>query len=133
MRLDEKEVRKVAGASGVSEKAVVRLSGSLKIPLPGQASSIQQVDVGLRLKALELPPGLTIEEKRNMRIELVAGMLEEYRSACPLIVAWLGRGDFKAEAIPDRVTAATIKHASRTAGRLRAKFIRNSKLIADKE
>lgn len=78
-------------------------------------------DIGLRIAHPEYLRG----KQKTKLIPLLSGLLKEYRLASPLVAGWAGRGDFNPQKLPERITPAIIKHASRTAGRLRAKGLRS--------
>ncbi|MBN8548718.1 MAG: hypothetical protein J0M12_05345 [Deltaproteobacteria bacterium] len=133
MRLTDLEIKTIARQSGAGEKAIFRLLGNVRIPLPKPPSDDEseqapskrrELDVGLRLQSAEILAPVTLSIGRKELLERLSKILREYFNACPNICAWVGRGDFKPEKIPDQVTKGMLLHACRTAGRLRAKAIR---------
>ena len=116
LRLNEKQARTVAGIAGINEKAVHRLSGSLKV----QMTEERTMELGINISDHFLISKLRSESG----IQMLGSTLREYMQTCPLIVAWVGRGDFKANKIPDNLKNASILHGSRTIGRLKAELIR---------
>ncbi|RMG44017.1 MAG: hypothetical protein D6719_02540 [Candidatus Dadabacteria bacterium] len=123
------ELRKVAASAGLNEKCVSRLLGSVKIVVTEKSISSEDrqpvlkqtsYDVGLRVASGEMRAKVS---KEILQQEL-ATILKEYQKSCPLIVGWVGRGDFNPKKIPERIKKGSILHASRTAGRLRAKSLR---------
>lgn len=134
---NEREIRTIASSSGVGEKAAQRLLGPLKVELmktvtvedivknPNIEATKQSFDIGLRLAN----PSFLRGKSRSETVPLMGVLLKEYRLASPVITAWAGRGDFKPDRFPERVTPVLIKHASRTAGRIRAKGIRKLRSI----
>ena len=133
MRLTESEIRTVARQSGAGEKAVARLLGSLRIPVRGAAAeeaqdekskSRKELDLGLRLQSAEVLAPLTVARGREELLNRLAKIVREYFCACPNICAWIGRGDYRADRLPEQITKGMLLHACRTAGRLRAKALR---------
>lgn len=137
--LREKDLAAISRLSEVAPKAIMRLVGALRVasrPQTVQSSedSTARGGGGLAAEAkLGRDIGLRLEDllRRNTpaRDELLAVLSEvfrEYRNSCPKIVEWVGRGDFQAAKIPESVSPAAVLHASRTAGRLRAKLLRGA-------
>jgi hypothetical protein len=106
-----KETKEIANLSGLGEKAVQRLLSSIKI---------ESFEIGVRLAR----PEVLSKVPRSKLLPLLGEVLKGYRTSCPLVTAWVGRGDFDPKKIPEQVTRVLILHASRTAGRLRAKGLR---------
>lgn len=132
MRLNDKEIKIAARNAGISEKAASRLAGSVRIVLPRKQSAEavaadeprKDLDIGLRLQSAEILAPLTVAIGREGVLERVGEALRQYFSACPTICAWIARGDFRADKIPEPVTRGMLVHACRTAGRVRAKTLR---------
>jgi hypothetical protein len=144
----EAQLKRLASLSNVGQKAVERLLGSIEVQLnreteaesPKQASSElpraeqhsaeqhradkQSVQLGLNVRSVFLKGELNYSG--DAAVNQMAKLLREYAGSCPQIVAWIGRGDFKASKIPDELSRAKIIHACRTAGRLRAGFMRGA-------
>lgn len=131
MRLTDSEIKTVARGAGISEKAVVRLIGSLRITLPRRAAEVEEstptrkeLDVGLRLQSAEILAPLTLASGREEVLRRITDALRQYFSACANVCAWIGRGDFRSDRMPELITRGMLVHACRTAGRLRAKTLR---------
>lgn len=124
------ELKEMATVSGLGEKAVQRLLGGIRLefatnvdPTDVEALAKRPVvgfEIGLRLARPELLMGMAKQE----RLRLLGELLREYRTACPVVTAWAGRGDFDPTKISESITRGVALHASRTAGRLRAKALR---------
>ena len=133
LQLNTSELKRVASSCGVNEKGVWRLLGSIKVYEtvfrvregldldPDNAGSFEKSwEIGLHLGGARS----FLLADRDVIIRLVIKALRDYHNTCPKIVGWVGRGDFKPEKIPELVTKPNIVHACRTAGRLRAKVMR---------
>ena len=110
-KVSSKHLREIALASELNEKAIERLLGALYVE-----SKSRKLNLGLRVE--ELAPF----DFRT--VELMTDVVIGYKSACPVVVSWIGRGDFNPEKPRKEVTADKLLHACRTAGRLRAKILR---------
>ncbi len=128
----------MAKSCDLSERAILRLIGSVKVPRkvplslvsgqltygagpqdPGEEIGGEGAsDLGLRLDRV-FQVGIGPETLRA----LVAALLE-YKKCCPTVVSWVGRGDFRPRDVPQNIGRAVLLHASRTAGRLRARLMR---------
>ena len=122
--LSDTQIRDLAHRAGVPEKAVLRLLGSVRVELKNKPSSPDKsvYDIGLRLVAKDSPE---LRALSNIS-ELLAETLREYQLACPVVVGWVGRGDFDPSRVPERIGGGVLLHANRTAGRLRARVLRKS-------
>lgn len=126
MKLSTNLLRDLTKISGVGEKAVERLIGSIRVeavrPMMGEIeSTTKSLDIGLRLEAL----GNRLLGRGDPALkQLVSDSLRSYQQTCPVVAAWVGRGDFNPEKLPAEITFARILHANRTAGRLRAAIMR---------
>jgi hypothetical protein len=122
--LSENQIRLVSARCSKSPTQLLRILGSIRVPLADDKNT----ELGLRLWKHEpqLPPG------SSQLIEPLLEALGGYESSCPLVFAWLCRAGFKEKAPrPAHITKALVLHAARTAGRLRAKFLRETKLVSD--
>ncbi|MCO6429601.1 MAG: hypothetical protein J5J00_01985 [Deltaproteobacteria bacterium] len=109
-------VQKVARDSGLSEKSVRRIVGSIPVPVAGKSGSNRTFDLGLRLEEVNLS---------SSAVGNLCSTIKEFGAACPVAVAWIGRGGFDPAKPPKELTYAKILHACRTAGRLRAILLRS--------
>ena len=119
--LNETEIRKVASAAGINEKAALRLLGSVRTPVVSPNGSEATYELGLRLSE----PGLLTKVGKSVLMDIMASTARAYAQACPIVIGWIGRGDFNPEKPPQEATKAKLLHACRTAGRLRAEAMRN--------
>ena len=120
MTLDSRTLRLIAGAAGASEKAVQRIVGSIRIEaVKPSTESPQRFELGIHI-----PPKEVRVQGNEQAAAALTQIVREYRNACPIVVGWIGRGDFDPKKIPAEINFAHVLHASRTAGRLRAKFLR---------
>ena len=119
LRLNEKNTRKVANAAGINEKAVFRLTRSLKVSV-GDGENTKTYELGFTINE----PYTIAKIQTEMGLKILAKTLREYMQLCPMVISWVGRGDFKADTLPERLTRANLLHASRTAGRLKAELLR---------
>lgn len=141
--LSENIIRQVARRSGLSSICVMRLLGSVRVkhePNLNAAEAAMVEDGKLtRPQPPSEPPsggklyqlGFNIDSGELMKVRDHAALtsmlwqaLNEYKRVCPLIVVWVGRGDFNPNKIPENVTGGHILHANRTAGRLKARLMR---------
>lgn len=135
MLFKEREIKRIAGATDTNDKTVIRILGGVKVKITSPADSNPDVDILEQLKnkppkTLELgfrlqDKRILSEQKREQSIEMIIKALREYRSKCSLVVLWVGRGDFDPKVIPQNITRGALLHACRTAGRLRAKILRD--------
>lgn len=127
--LSENITRQVARRVGLSTICVNRLLGSVRVKHgagtdgeaedgPVEAGKLYQL--GFNVDSHEL---LKVRDHSRL-VVMLAQALAEYKRVCPVIVIWVGRGDFNPNKIPDNVTGGHILHANRTAGRLKAKLLR---------
>ncbi len=135
MNLAERSIQRILSsvivdvAAGIttplSEEEIVKMtesSNAARLPDASRNSSSERYDIGLRFRRdNESSP---MQGKLNSA--QVVAALKEYRSSCPIIFEWMQRGDFDAKKIPTSATRGLIMHASRTAGRLRAKILRTT-------
>lgn len=126
MRLPERELKKLALATGSNEKAVIRLLGSIRVHIHSEnMTSTRQLDLGLRLQNPELLATLLTAIGKDETLLRLEQALRGYYNASPVICGWVGRGDFDPEHVPPHITKGNLLHACRTAGRLRAKALRS--------
>lgn len=126
MRLIESQVKLLAKKSGLSEKSVERLIGSIKVEITKLNGSAQsQFELALRINNPEQLQLLFMNLNSEQIVERLVCSLIEYKQCCPLIAAWVSRGDFNPTKIPNEIKYAHIKHGSITAGRLRSGILRN--------
>lgn len=122
-RISAASLQEIARKTQISMKAVQLLLGSLKISTTASSPENERIinyDIGLRL--LNTSVGSQLSE--SVLKQGFSKLLDEYNRVCPSIVAWVCRGDFSVDKIPAQIKSETLLHASRTAGRLRASFIR---------
>lgn len=139
MNITQRDIQALSKRFSLSDKAVQRLLGSVIVELAAplspedidEALAAGTADESLGLRGERFDLGLRLGKDNSMDLgkltkglEDVAKALTEYRSVCPLIFAWVQAGDFDPKRIPERVTRGVLLHASRTAGRLRAKLMR---------
>jgi len=111
--ISDKAVNDLAAAASIPPAAVRRLLGAIKVAGGGAAP----LDLGLRLSA-------ELFASRAEGCAAAAAAIGRYAAACPQVFAWIVRGDFNAQRVPDGVDHAKLLHACRTAGRLRAGLYR---------
>ena len=126
MLLSQSDLHLVAGRTGLGGAGIMRLLGSVLVALPsaGRDEDSTLLELGLCLMALERTAG----RPGSHYTELVCDALIEYMRSCSAVTNWVLRGGFRADRIPEHIKRGEIKHACRTAGRLRAKFLRQSGL-----
>jgi hypothetical protein len=117
----------LAQASGLNGKAVERILGSARVLVPRADAEPQQLELGFNLRSalgerLRVQKSLTPAE-----FSILAQRLREYSKCCPAAVSWIGRGDFDGKKVPELLTPAMLVHACRTAGRLRARVLKEWK------
>lgn len=134
MRLNERDIRFLAAALSASEKGVSKLLGSVRISLPARTvaqteedvvSPRQELELGLRLQTGEAMTLLIGSHGKEEMLRRFEKALRAYYAACPLVCAWVGRGDFDPTKLPSQLNKGMIVHACRTAGRLRAEAMRS--------
>jgi hypothetical protein len=119
----EKDIQAIAKGCDLSERAVRRFLGSVRVPrFETGENEPSRAEIGRDL-------GLRVDQafRSGLAQEVLGALvsaLNEYKKCCPLVVAWIARGDFRPKEIPAQINAATLLHASRTAGRLRALIMR---------
>ena len=122
MRLTARQLGEIAKLADMSEKAARRLLSRAAVresdEQDGKESSQREYSIGLRLSGDSGLAFSSVETGRKL-----AGIMNEYGRVCPLVYTWLKRGDFDPLSIPENIDRGMLLHASRTAGRLRAKFI----------
>lgn len=122
-RLSTNTLRTLSSQSGVNQLAIDRILGSVNVPF-GKTSEgsiepeIKSYNLGLRIE-----PMIGAAPDSGMVTELSA-LLKEYLNTCPAIVNWIGDGGFNPKKLPPAIKFSHVLHASRTAGRLRAKFMK---------
>jgi hypothetical protein len=119
-------LRAIAAGSGVNEKGVSRLLGSVRVPLKSDEEDVPPKLLELGFGVIgplreRIVHGIGISEKGKT---FISAAIKEYGNSCPKIVGWIGRGGFDAKSPPAELTKPLIVHACRTAGRLRAKLMR---------
>lgn len=121
----EQQLRLIAKSIDCSPEAIKRLTGAL--PVTESCEWLQKdqhpqvLDIGLRLDSITY----TSAQVKLIEEGLLAA-ISEYRRVCPSVFRWIVRGDFSVRRIPDDVTKASLLHACRTVGRLRARVFRIS-------
>ncbi|MCB0318568.1 MAG: hypothetical protein KDD56_07410 [Bdellovibrionales bacterium] len=125
MELTEKQLKDLAKETGLNNNGIKRLLGSITIVFKSQTEEggvkEEKSDLGLRLNSKEI----MLKIQKNFDLNQISGLIIDYRNNCANIVNWIMRGDFNPKKIPDNLTKANFLHASRTAGRLRAKILRS--------
>ena len=122
-----KDIRELAKLAGLYEKGVKRMLGSLRVSLDSfndlenqEAPDRQPLEIGLRLNSPELYYATGTEKTKSV----LAATLSDYKNTCPQVVQWIGRGDFNPSKLPQNLGKGRLIHANRSAGRLRAEFMR---------
>jgi hypothetical protein len=127
MKLPDKSIQAIARVANTSPEVVRRLLGELSVgwihpAVAGEKPRVESLRLGLRfnsLSPLQLS-GLIGKEER------VGGTLVEYRNCCPVVCRWTWSGGFNPKKLPDDLSRAELVHACRTAGRLRARLLREA-------
>ncbi len=121
--LPEAQVKEIAREVNISPAAVRRLLGTLSIPSAGANPESERpappLNLGLRLDQLRKEGIFTPYNTSEL-----GRILVEYRTSCPAVFAWIVNGGFDPTKSPSTVTRGNLVHATRTAGRLRAKYLR---------
>ncbi len=133
--IPSKFLTQIAKSSGVERKLVERLLTSQPVQLrannlddsPGTIvdSKAKYLNLGLRIASAEIFLALVGKLSEEAACALISEAIKEYTQICPQIVGWIGRGDYDPKRVPAELRLATLKHASRTAGRLRARILRS--------
>ena len=118
----------LARRSGLNQKAIERLLGSVRVPsgAPGAKDEVP-FELGLGVVGILREQLLSRDPLPDQAIELLIKITKEYSGSCPAVFSWIGRGDFKPSRIPADLNRGRLQHACRTAGRLRARWIRSFK------
>lgn len=130
LKLTPKAYTTIALSAGVGEKLVRRIVRSITIQCR-QKSSEQgegsegpgRREVGFRLLGGE-PIYVSADLSKDAIVTSIAIALKEYNACCPLVLQWIGRGDFDPRRPPKELQSSHILHATRTAGRVRASLLR---------
>lgn len=142
MPIPENEIKLLARLTGLGPVALMRIVGTIRIPLPKFVltnqpellapedgveikEGLEIVDIGLRLDAPAAVAPLVVKIGRERLLENMASAISEYAACCAIVANWLGRGDFSVKNIPDHINRAALIFACRTAGRVRAKVLRS--------
>lgn len=126
-KLPERDLKNLVVLSHLELKAVQRLLGSLRIPNPKLGTrGTDFLDIGLRMDSPDVTTRLVSTLGKEGMLAAFSEALRSYASACPSVCTWVGRGDFVVDKIPDTISKATLMHACRTAGRLRARCLRDA-------
>ncbi len=133
LSLSEQELITLSRRTSLSPSAVRRLLGTINIQfrrefreqdltVEGQIELARQqvFNIGLNLMAR-----ICSQPERHLYTEPLAQLISDYQRNCPLILHWIARGDFDPTKIREPISEAILRHASRTAGRLRAEFFRS--------
>ena len=129
--MNAKTLRVIAGECGLNEKAVERILASVRVDEPSLAEVSEntppprtlELGFGVLASLRGRSGGGALGERTRTAISSV---LRAYATACPKVSGWIGRGDFDPHSPPADVTKALLVHACRTAGRLRAKLLREA-------
>lgn len=121
--LSDDMVRAAAHTTGCSEKFVRRTLGSISIALSVEGSS-SNINIGLRLSRDS--DGIRGEP---FSVEEIAQALTDFRNSCPRVSTWIGSGAFDCARPPNDLDRGHLLHACRTAGRLRARVLRNKRPV----
>lgn len=137
MKLDYKEIAKIAKAVNLSERAVERLLGATSVEWRSIPSFEQIEDFDAicseasQVKSDRFQIGLRLYQDQEKPLrwsplfeQVLLAALREYRVTCPQIVGWMCSGAFDPKKLPDGITRGNILHASRTAARLRSRILR---------
>lgn len=126
-KLDETKIRQLAKLLDVSPAAVLRIAGSVTVAMEDGSEKPSRVfDLGLRLLSLDCATSHLPQLEEQLKLALI-----EYRRTCPAIFLWMVRGDFHPKKLPTEIQQGKLLHACRTAGRLRARVLRNIPKIPD--
>lgn len=117
--LSAKSVTALAQGSGMSEKGVQRVLGSVRVPVLKEGRSAT-IEIGFNLTPAQVSPLVTGSPEE---IKTLAEGLREFRNRCSPIAEWMGRGDFRVEQ-GAKYSYSVITHAARTASRIRARLVR---------
>ena len=133
VRLSEKQLKTISLGAGVNGKAALRLTNTLRIKIP-KKNTDEEADALPQVEELELgihiADGLLFSRLRTADgIRYFTDIIRQYSNTCPIVVNWVGRGDFSDKKIPVHVNRGHLVHASRTAGRLRAELIRKLRTL----
>lgn len=116
----------LAKRCGIAPRSIERVFGSQRILRAEQNRDTSSPEEG---KALEL--GLNVLQVLRGRngvsdhlAELLHNAYREYANTAPQVVRFLESGDFNPKKIPPRITRGVLMHGCRTAGRLRARVLR---------
>ena len=119
----ELQLKEIARELNVSPSAVRRLLGTISVTLPSlsskQESTSCPVQLGLRLDALRQEGVFTPQ-----RVVSLSTGLRDYRKCCPTVFGWIVHGGFDPSRSPESVSRGHLVHATRTAGRIRAQYLR---------
>lgn len=124
MLFNERELKNIAKRVGLGAPQVQKLLGSIKVPLTAMSEDEhdQNLELGLNLFRIQ-PRG----HGGHRLQELAERTIRDYHNRSPAVVGWILSGGFRADNVPGHIARASIIHACRTAGRLRAFFLRESK------
>ena len=122
MHFSEKDIANLSSQTGLSPKALHRISGTCKVVLQADdpEGEPKRLEIGLNLERV-----VSAVVSSALAASLLLPLLREYKQSCPAVILWLGRGDYDPKAIPGEISRGMIVHACRTAGRLRAAFLRS--------
>lgn len=133
--LSEQDLLKLSRISSISPAAARRVLGTINIVFKIKLRATAQVEDQLKMPSeqifnigLNLMALVCSQSQRQLHLEPLGELICEYQRNCPIILNWIARGDFNPTKVPENISVATLRHASRTAGRLRAEFIRGRAL-----
>ena len=116
--------KQIADKSGVNQKGVERILASQRLFIEVSANSEQVLELGFSILSNLRGRDLHLGKPSAFLVEIVGIAIHNYSNTCPQVVGWLASGAFRADQIPKDLPPIKFVHACRTAGRLRAKVMR---------
>ena len=124
MEFNEKLLKDLAKKTGLNDKGIKRVLGSIPVSTKGLTSDSEgsiSYDLGLRLNTKDLFKRVQSQADKLSLEDVII----DYRNNCAHVVNWIMRGDFNPTNIPAHIPKSALLHASRTIGRLRAAVLRS--------
>lgn len=124
MLFNERELRNIAKRVGLGAPQVQKLLGSIKVPLMAlsEEEHDQVLEVGLNIYRIQP------RSHGSPRLqELAERTIRDYQNRSPGVLGWILSGGFRPDEVPGHIGRSSVVHACRTAGRLRAFFLRESR------
>jgi hypothetical protein len=125
MLFQERELQQIAKRVDLGAPQVRRVLGSLKIPLVTLDDSAREQELEMGLNVFRMNP--LNRGSATQYIDRAISVIREYQAQCPAVVSWVLSGGCDPSRVPEHITRSTLVHACRTAGRLRARFLRESR------